>query len=402
LTERRATDSIACVDFLLGDEAEGLRLRLRGLLEEHLPRNYLSPFTQDPVAREQGRAFTRLLADEGLLTIGWPREYGGGGAGLWVQTVIREEMWAHYEPRGSQYMGLNWAGPAIMRFGTDEQKRTWLPRIAAGEVNWAQGFSEPEAGSDLASLRTRATPVDGGWRINGQKIWTSYAQAADVCFLAVRTGTPESRHRGITIFLVPMDRPGIEVRGIDSLMGHDHINEVFFTDLDVTEEDLLGAVDGGWSVIRHVLANERVGIARYARNERVLNRWRVEEADVWETLPEAVRSRLTRALVHARVARLLAYRVVDEMSRDEVSDVHAAVARLAVTALDQETGDALMEAEGPRSLDGKGVPDAPLGGAIEDLWRYSRASTVASGAREILLSVLARDVFGDGRGPGST
>jgi alkylation response protein AidB-like acyl-CoA dehydrogenase len=392
----------AGVDFLLGDEAEDLRSRLRALLAEHLPADYLSPFTRDPVAREQGRAFTRLLAEEGLLTIGWPEEYGGGGAGVWVQTVVREEMWAHYEPRGSQYMGLNWAGPAIMRFGTDQQKNHWLPRIAAGEVNWCQGFSEPEAGSDLASLRTRATPADGGWRINGQKIWTSYAQAADSCFLAVRTGTSESRHRGISVFLLPMDRPGIEVRGIDSLMGHDHINEVFFTDVQVAPEDLLGALDGGWSVIRHILANERVGIARYARGDRLLNRWRARSEEEWQGLPEATRVRLTRALVHARVARLLAYRVVDEMGRDAVSDVHATVARLAVTALDQETGDVLMEAEGPRSLDAAGVPDAVLGGAIEDFWRYSRASTIASGAREILLGVLARDVFGDGRGPGDS
>jgi alkylation response protein AidB-like acyl-CoA dehydrogenase len=387
------------VDYRLGEEAEQLRARLRTLLHEHLPENYLSPFTEDPEARKQGREFTRLLAEEGLLTIGWPREYGGGGAGGWVQTVVREEMWAHYEPRGSQYMGLNWAGPAIMRFGTEQQKGHWLPRIAAGEVHWCQGFSEPEAGSDLASLRTRAVPVDGGWEITGQKIWTSYAQAADACFLAVRTGTPESRHRGITLFLLPMDRPGVEVRPIRSLFGHDHINEVFFTDVPVTSEDLLGAVDGGWAVIRHVLGHERVGIARYARGDRLLNRWRTECSDAWAELPEATRARLTRALVHARVARLLAYRVVDQMGRDEVRDADAAVARLAVTALDQEIGDALMEAEGPRSLDGPTVADAVLGGAVEDFWRYSRASTVASGAREILLGMLARDVFGDGRGP---
>jgi alkylation response protein AidB-like acyl-CoA dehydrogenase len=390
------------VDYELGHEAEALRTRLRTLLAEHLPVDYLSPFSRDPEAQAQGRAFRELLAREGLLTIGWPQEYGGGGAGLWVQTVIREEMWAHYEPRGSQYMGLNWAGPAIMRFGTDQQKAQWLPRIAAGEVNWCQGFSEPEAGSDLASLRTRAVPDGEGWRINGQKIWTSYAQDADVCFLAVRTGSPESRHRGITIFLVPMERAGIEVRGIDSLMGHNHINEVFLTEVRVGPEDLLGPVDGGWSVIRHVLSNERVGIARYARCDRLLNRWRAQCAGEWERLPEATKARLTRALVHARVARLLAYTVVDEMGRDEVSDADAAVARLTVTALDQEAGDALMEAEGSRSLDGNGDPEAVLGGAVEDYWRYSRTSTVASGAREILLGMLARDVFGDGRGPSST
>jgi alkylation response protein AidB-like acyl-CoA dehydrogenase len=390
------------VDHRLGAEADELRSRLRSLLADHLPANYLSPFTEDVEAREQGRRFTELLAEQGLLTIGWPEEYGGGGAGVWAQTVVREEMWAHFEPRGSQYMGLNWVGPALMRFGSEQQKAHWLPRIAAGTVDWCQGFSEPEAGSDLASLRTRATPDGTGWRVNGQKIWTSYAQGADVCFLAVRTGTPESRHRGITIFLVPMDRPGVEVRGIPSLMGHNHINEVFFDDVAVGPADLLGAVDHGWSVIRSVLADERVGIARYARADRLLNRWRAERADEWAALPEATKARLVRALVHVRVARLLAYRVVDQMDRAMVSDADAAAARLAVTALDQEVGDVLMEAEGERSLDGKESPEAALGGAIEDYWRYSRSSTVASGAREILLASLAREVFGDGRGPGST
>ena len=130
-------------------------------------------------------------------------------------------------------MGLNWIGPAIMRFGTESQQQLHLPRIAGGEAIWCQGFSEPDAGSDLASLRTVAQKADDGWRVTGQKIWTSYAQVAEWCFLAARTGTPESRRRGISIFLVPMDRPGIEVRPIRNLLGPYHLNEVFFDDVHV-------------------------------------------------------------------------------------------------------------------------------------------------------------------------
>ena len=142
----------------------------------------------------------------------WPEEYGGRGASPWEQTAVREEMWAHHEPRGAQYMGVNWVGPAIMRHGTAEQQRQHLPPIAAGEVIWCQGFSEPDAGSDLASLQTAARRDGDGWRISGQKIWTSYATMAQWCFLLARTSRGEKKQQGITVFLVPMDAPGIEVR----------------------------------------------------------------------------------------------------------------------------------------------------------------------------------------------
>src|SRR5580692_2526258 len=155
-------------------------------------------------------------------------------------------MWAHHEPRGAQYMGVNWVGPSIMRHGTQEQQRLHLPAIARGEVIWCQGFSEPDAGSDLASLRTAARPVPpvpagegdgGGWRVYGQKIWTSYALMAQWCFLLARTSTGEKKQQGLTVFLVPMSRAGIEVRPIRAMLGPHHLNEVFFDGVEVTEAD---------------------------------------------------------------------------------------------------------------------------------------------------------------------
>ena len=145
------------MDFELGDDAAALRARLRALIAEHIAPDFLGAFTDDPADLEVTQQFCRTLADAGLLTVAWPTEFGGGGGSLWDQTVVREEMWAHHEPRGAQYMGLNWVGPAIMAYGSDAQKRQHLPAIAAGEVIWCQGFSEPEAGSDLAALRTRAS-----------------------------------------------------------------------------------------------------------------------------------------------------------------------------------------------------------------------------------------------------
>ncbi|HZO07278.1 MAG TPA: acyl-CoA dehydrogenase family protein, partial [Solirubrobacterales bacterium] len=159
------------------DEAvRELRRRLRRMIEEDLPEGFRGAFVEGTVGQETANDFCRRLAEENLLTMSWPREFGGSDASIWEQAALREEMWAHHEPRGAQYMGLNWVGPAIMQFGTAAQREKYLPAIANASSTWCQGFSEPEAGSDLASLRLRAQRTDGGgWSLSGQKIWTSYA-----------------------------------------------------------------------------------------------------------------------------------------------------------------------------------------------------------------------------------
>jgi alkylation response protein AidB-like acyl-CoA dehydrogenase len=382
------------MDYALGEKAELLRERLRALIAEHVPGDFLSPFTDDPADFELTERFCRILGEQQLLALAWPTEHGGGGGDVWEQTVVREEMWAHYEPRGPQYMGLNWVGPALMRFGTPQQQERFLPRIARGEVVWCQGFSEPEAGSDLASLRTEARADGDGWLVTGQKIWTSYAQMADVCVLLARTRRSERPQDGITVFLLPMDRPGIEVRAIDSLFGPHHINEVFLTEVPVEPQDVLGEVDRGWNIVREMLAHERVGIARYARGDRLLNRHRQALREQWHELPQGLRARYVRALVHARVARLLAYQVIDGQSRDVVDDAGTAAARLASTRLDQEVAEVLMEGAGEMALAPKGCNDAPLDGAVEDHYRYSFASTVASGTSEVMAILMARAILG--------
>lgn len=386
------------MDFSFGDRAEGLRTRLRELIDEHLPPDFLSPFTDDPEDFALTERFCRVLGEEQLLALAWPREHGGGGGDVWEQTVVREEMWAHYEPRGPQYMGLNWVGPALMRFGTPAQRARFLPRIAQGEIVWCQGFSEPDAGSDLASLTTQALPDGDGWRVNGQKIWTSYAQMAEVCVLLARTSREGRQQQGLTLFLLPMDRPGIEVRPIDSLLGAHHVNEVFLTDVVLEPEDVLGELDEGWRIVREMLAHERVGIARYARCDRLLVRHRETLAEQWAELPQALRARYVRALVHTRVARLLAYQVIDEQSREQVDDADTAAARLATTRLDQEVAEVLMEGAGASSLAPTGHPVAPLHGAIEDHYRYAFASTIASGTSEVMSILMARAIFGGNDG----
>ncbi|GGV18210.1 acyl-CoA dehydrogenase [Actinomadura cremea] len=378
------------MDFTMGSAAAELRGVLRGLVAEHVPPGYLGAFTDDPADLETAQKFCRLLAERGLLCPAWPREYGGRDASHWEQTVVREEMWAHHEPRGAQYMGVNWVGPTIMRHGTAAQRRTHLPPIARGEVIWCQGFSEPDAGSDLASLRTAARRDGDDWVISGQKVWTSYATMAQWCFLLARTARRERRQQGLTIFLVPMDAPGVEVRPIDTLMGPHHLNEVFLDDVRVGGDALLGEVDEGWQVVQEVLSFERVGIARYARCERLLQTAPRVLGDAFDDLPAELRVRWARMLTHCRRARLLAYRVIALQQEGRVRPNDAAAYRIAVTRLDQESADVLAEIA---EYAGPGADDdetARFRRAVEDHRKYSHASTVASGSIDVQRMLLAR------------
>jgi alkylation response protein AidB-like acyl-CoA dehydrogenase len=379
------------MDFEMGEDVAALRGELRRLVHEHVPADFLGACTDDPADLEVAQQFCRTLADRGLLCMAWPEEFGGRGASPWEQTAVREEMWALHEPRGAQYMGVNWVGPTLMRHGTPEQQQTHLPPIARGEVIWCQGFSEPDSGSDLASLQTAARRDGDGWRVTGQKIWTSYATMAQWCFLLARTSKGEKKQHGLTIFLVPMSAAGIEVRPISCMMGPHHLNEVFFDDVWMTDADVLGTVDEGWKVVQEVLAFERVGIARYARCERLLLTAPTVLGDRWDDLPAELRGRWARMLTHCRRARLLAYQVVSLQIGGQVAPGDAAAYRIAVTRLDQESAEVLMEivALAPTTNE-----DARrFEHAVEDHWRYSQASTVASGSIEMQRILLARSLL---------
>ena len=253
---------------------------------------------------------------------------------------------------------------------------------------WCQGFSEPEAGSDLASLRTTARRDGDGWLVSGQKIWTSYATMAQWCFLLARTSKEDKKQKGLTIFLVPMYDPAIQVRPIRCMMGPHHLNEVFFDDLRVTEADVLGEVGAGWSIVQDVLSFERVGIARYARCERLLHAAPLVLGAAWDDLPAELRARWARMLVHCRRARLLAYRLVSLQSRGQVKPGDASGYRIAVTKLDQDSAEVLMEILA--EVRGDDSAARWFRGEVEDHWRYSQASTVSSGSIEMQRILLSR------------
>ncbi|UGT66992.1 acyl-CoA dehydrogenase family protein [Nocardia gipuzkoensis] len=386
------------MDFTMGEAASRLRGELRRLIAEEVPADYLGAFTDDPADLAVAQRFCRVLAEQGLLCAAWPAEFGGRGASVWEQTVVREEMWAHHEPRGAQYMGVNWVGPTIMRHGTAEQQRKHLPPIARGAAIWCQGFSEPDSGSDLASLRTTARRDGDGWRISGQKIWTSYATMAQWCFLLARTATRARKQQGLTVFLVPMSDPGIEVRPIRSMLGPHHLNEVFFDGVRVTEADVLGQVDEGWSVVQEVLAFERVGIARYARCERLLQAAPDILGQRWDTVPAELRGRWARMLTRARRARLLAYQVIALQSAGRVAPGDAAAYRIAVTRLDQESASVLAELAA--FAGSREETQCRFRRAVDDHWRYANAATVASGSIEMQKILLARSMLSGPRRAG--
>jgi alkylation response protein AidB-like acyl-CoA dehydrogenase len=380
------------MEFGLGAAASGLRAELRRLIKDQVPGHFRGAFTDDPADLQAAQEFCKVLADKELLCLAWPKEFGGRDASVWEEVVVREEMWAHHEPRGAQYMGVNWVGPTIMRHGTEEQQRRHLPPIGRGEVIWCQGFSEPGSGSDLASLRTAARRDGDGWSISGQKIWTSYATMAQWCFLLARTSSEGPKQHGLTVFLVPMSDTAIEVRPIRSMLGPHHLNEVFFNDVKVSEAQVLGTVDDGWKVVREVLAFERVGIARYARVERLLQSAPEVLAEQWDDLPAELRVRWARALVHCRRARLLAYQVVAKQAEGAVNPGDAASYRIAVTTLDQESAEVLIEMVSYMQSTEERAVLFELD--VRDHWSYSQAATVASGSIEMQRILLARTMLG--------
>ena len=260
------------MDFNFEPEEEAFRAEVRKFIEENKPESFDAHGGRD---QEVIAAWNRKLAEKRWIGFSWPKEEGGGGGSLLEQFILKEEMSAaKAPPLGSDFMGLQWVGPALIRHGTEEQKQRYLPDLLNSRSYWCTGYSEPDVGSDLASLTTRAVLEGDHYVVNGSKIWTTAAHVAQNIFLLVRTTpedeTRESRYGGITCLLCPMDTPGIEVRPINSLVGQHSFNQTFFNDVKVPVENRLGAEGEGWRVVMGALANERSGISESTGKEREL------------------------------------------------------------------------------------------------------------------------------------
>jgi alkylation response protein AidB-like acyl-CoA dehydrogenase len=377
------------VEFEWSPEDLAFRRELQQFVDENLPEDWERISRDGPGSDAQAAfsvEFCPKLAEKGWLTQNWPGAYGGRDASPWRHAIVGEEMWQRGEPRSSQYMNVNWVGPTIMEYGTDEQKARFLPPISQGRAFWCQGFSEPEAGSDLVSLRTLALRDGDEYVVNGSKIWTSYCNYAQNCFLVVRTDPDSKRHRGISVLLVPMDTPGIEVREIPSVVGERYFFEVFFTDVRVPVTCRLGPENEGWDVVTYSLAFERVGAARYARAALTLDelaklaeqRGQLEDPTVLEKLGEA------RALCEA--SRLLSYRVIDLRAHGSPPTADTNVARVAGTMAEQAVAELALELFGSEALE--------YGHVAESHFRLAMTAGVAVGTTEINLNLVASRFLG--------
>jgi alkylation response protein AidB-like acyl-CoA dehydrogenase len=374
------------MDFSWTEEETAFRQRLKDFLAETLPEDW-ERFSQhgpaSPALTKYARSFCGKLADDGLLTPHWPVEIGGQGLNPWHQTILAEEMWVAGEPRGGQYMNVNWIGPTLIKYGSKAQQERYLPSISDGTALWCQGFSEPGSGSDLASLRTRAVRDGDSYRVTGQKIWTSYATLADTCFLLCRTS--EDRKRGISILLVPMDTPGITVRQIPSLIGEGDIHEVFFDDMVVPAGALFGEEGQAWEIIAYSLVNERLGIPRYTLARAALDRAVALLQEQGEFAREAVKIDAATCAALCEAARTASYAIVTKRAKGEQIGAESSSARFATVMAERRVAEFVVEY----------LPEALADGLPYLKMHHQRGivAGIAAGAAEIQLNIIATDVL---------
>lgn len=332
------------------------------------------------------RLLQRVLYDAGWIRLGWPVDIGGLGGRPILRSIISEELAAAGYPPPFSFATQEVLGPAVAEFARPELAAEALPRLLRGDETWCQGFSEPGAGSDLASLRLKATATEGGWRVSGEKIWTSWAQFADRCVLLARTGAPESGHRGISAFLLDMASDGIEVSPLRSMNGDDEFCSLYFDDVFIPAARLLGEVDGGWSVAMHVLAGER-GAAAWQRQIWLRSRLDDLATESATTVGDGVIGEGAEMLM---ALRLLSRRTVRALSAGEPVGSTTSLDKLAMSTAEKFLFDAALAGLGDRIVFG--------GGADAVQWRndylYSRASSIYGGAAEIQRNIIAERLLG--------
>lgn len=380
------------MEFAWSEREEAYRAELREVIDT-LPDDWWSEIApggpSSPRLMEHARIFNARLAERDLIVRHWPKEYGGQDASAWQQIIISEEMWSIGEPRSSLYLGANWAGPAIMRFGTEAQKQKWLRAIAQGRLLWCQGFSEPEAGTDLGNMKTRAEPNSGGFSITGSKVWTSYAARADVMFLLARVGGKGKG--GVSCFLVPMDTPGIEVRPIRGVHSDYDFHEVFFTDAQLPHDALLGEEGNGWTIVQTIIHFERIGAGRYEKAGRGLDHLVAVLKERGQFDDPVVRADCAAALAAVEAARLQTYLVIDGRAKNKDPGAETYLARWAMIQADHAVAN-IASAYAPDLL----VDGAD--GHVRTQFNSAITSGIAAGAAEVQLNMISGRYLGLPRG----
>ncbi len=376
------------MDFEFSTEYEDFRKELRSFAENDMPEG----FDPDEADKDEIQGIRQKIAQKGWLTLPWPEEYGGMGAPHLKQMVFNEETAYRRIPANDNAISM--LGPILMLEGTDEQKQKFLPPIAKAEVRWAQGYSEPQSGSDLASLQTRAVEDGDDFVINGTKIWTSGAHEADWLFMLARTDPDAPKHRGISFLLVDMKAPGVEVRPIIDMAGRHNFNQLFFDNVRVPKQNLVGEYNRGWYVGARLLDFERSGVNRSASARRTLEE--ITDFAKNNTLNgkamssiSRVKNNLANMAIEVEVSRMISYRIGYLQSKGEVFNKEASMGKMFGTEMVQRIYSAGMDMLGLYGTLQQGSKYAPLNGRIQKGYLASYSATIAAGTSEIQRNVVA-------------
>jgi len=377
---------LARVDLTLTESEAAFRDDVRAWLEQNHPGP--SPEGDDAAEFEFRRAWQRKMHEAGWAGISWPEEYGGKGATLIEQAIFNEELARQRVPLPANVLGLVMGGPVVIAHGEPEQKERYLEPILSAEEIWCQGFSEPESGSDLASLKTRAVKSNGSWKVTGQKVWTTYAHEAKWCMLLARTDQDAPKHKGITYFICDMDQPGVEVRPLRQITGEAEFNEIFLEEAEVPDENVIGEVGGGWQVAITTLMFERAGLGAAA----VMGLKRTLE-DLIEIARERgldsdpiVRQRIAEFKIGIEAMRLGALRALTMTMKTGIPGPEGSLGKWQWAKYNQGLTELASDLLGPEGL------------RANTEWSYrflrSRANSIEGGTTEVLKNIVAERVLG--------
>ena len=391
------------------EKEEAFRQEIRNFLKQELPSDWEGLEEGDEYEGE-GLEFTRrmakTLAEKGWLTLAWPKDYGGQDRPMMEQVVYQEEMAYHMVPSATLDMGvggIGWVGPTLMIYGSEEQKKEHIPYIGAGERFWCTGYSEPDSGSDLASLSTEAISEGDHYVVNGQKIWNSGGHAMDWCWLAVRTDPSAPKHKGISLILVDLRTPGITIEPIVNMANSHSFNEIFFDKVRVPKANLVGEENMGWYYVAVALDFERSHIRDAATQRRHLDDIVSHLGDSDPRRPvtaedEAMRNRLADTAINIEVGRWMAYRVAWMQGQGIVPNAEASMCKIILTESAQSLANTILWALGLHGQLGSGSGREVLKGRFQSEYLQTVSATIAGGTSEIQRGIIARRGLGLPRG----
>ncbi len=388
------------MDFDFTPEQDAFRKEVRQWLETNLPDDLrgraFAASKADRAEVDRLRAWQRRMYEAGYVGMDWPPEFGGRGASLVEQIILFQEMARAESPQFVNRGGLSMLGPTLMKYGTPEQQRRFLPRILTAEDLWCQGFSEPDAGSDLANLQTRAVRQGDHYVVNGQKVWTSMAHVADWCFLLVRTNPDAPRHKGISFLLVDMRSPGITVRPLRQITGEAEFNEVFFDNVRVPVEHLVGREDEGWAVAITTLAYERdlLTFIRHISLRNALHRLVKLVRDRGRAGDPVIRQKVAALAIGEQALQLNAFRSLTRILQGGQPGPEGSTSKLFWSQLDQDLAQTATEVIGPFAQIAPGSSWAPDEGQWEFYALLAQGSGIRAGTSEILRNILGERVLG--------